>query len=292
MQQTSLGYPLVGCKRDIDSGEKAFFLSTYRLYVATGTACRVVAWASFSAFAAAISLSLLGFRLPDWASFGMLGILTGLYACLIGLRAWPHDKLLRKDRRAGFFELYADGAHQFVRCPHSGLILSTDGKVSKSVEWVPSVVDCLPQPDDRFPFRVRTLEVPDNAVQFRQMNAAEVRQMRGLVRCGILMWVVFLALQAMLIVLSFSELALYGTGFSFTLPILFALWLIVGMPKAYWEAFSLFGLMRDVRRKMLATVRVQHADVTADLEVLPFSHYVWSVNASPAPWRLLRTDFK
>lgn len=289
MQQTSLGYPLVGCTREIESAEMAFFRSTYRLYVVTGWVTRLVAWISFSAFVASIGLNLMGVKLPDWAGFGALGILTGLAACYLGVQAWPHDRRLRRDKKAGFFELYSDGQHQFVRCPHSGLVLSTDGRVAKGVEWVPSMVDGLPQPDDRFPTRVRTLEVPDGAVQFREMSSVEKKQVKGLLKCGLIMWVLFGLVLVMLTVLAFSEFALYRTGFSFTLPILFFIWLVVGMPKNYWEAFSLFGLLRDAKKGILATVRVHHAELDADLEVLPFSHYVWSINKRPAPWRTLRS---
>lgn len=288
VQQTCLGYPLTGCIREIQSEERSFFNSCYRRYVLAGLVLRLIAGVSLIGFLIAAVAPLLGVEVPDIYHYGLVGLLTGAVAVFFGSRIWPNDLLLMRDRRDSLFEVYSDPGQRFVRCTHSGLILSVDGHVNRIVQWAPTILPGVQRKGDQLPTRVRSLDVPEDAIQFRAMSDPEAKQIAGLVRCGLAMWLAFLAITAVLGVLGYSEFARYGTGFSFVLPAVFWVWLALNLKSSYWEAYSLLELARDRRRHILAAVRVFHEDAAVQLEVLPYSHFVWSINALPAPWRAVR----
>jgi hypothetical protein len=286
VQQVCLGHPLVRRVRDIDLAERKFFGSTYRRFVVTGVLCRWIAWISFCSFTVVLALLASGRQVPDWASFGLLGLFVGMGACAVGVRVWPHDKHLRLDRKAGYFELYGEGERTFLRCPYSGLILTEPVRLKHP--WARSAVSGLPAPDDRYPVRVDTLPIEHPDVDFRPMSDAERKEVQGLVRCGLVMWAVLVGVLAVLSVLGVLEVLYRGSGFSFLLPGVFAVWMGFGMPKQYWEAARIVALRRDLRRGQIARLDVTDAETRATLEVLPSSFFLWSVDGRPADWRILR----
>lgn len=154
-------------------------------------------------------------------------------------------------------------------------------------EFAPSDVE-EPLREDRFPIRVQTLDVPETGVRIREMSADEKFQVNSLVRCGLVMWVVLTLAAIAFALVGISEVALYGTGFSFTLPGLFLLWMVLRMKKEYWEAASVIPLWKDAREGKVAVVVAVSPEINAHLEILPRSLYLWSVDGQVAPWRELR----
>lgn len=288
MRKTCLGLLYESTTRSLSDGEQEFFDRSYRRFVPIGTLVRIVGGLCLLVFIVTLASVPLGIRLPDPLPLGILAFIPAMGAAFIGVHYWPHDKRLRQDRKSASYEIYTDGESRLVRCAYSGLILSTNGETACWFEFIPANVDGVATADDRFPCRVRSLEVPENAIQLRTMAPAEVSQVKGLVRCGFLMWVILAAVMVSLGLLGFSELALYKTGFSFALPVIFAIWIGMSLRRSYWEAYSLIGLWKDARRGEVAMLVIAADDVSARIEVLPNSYYVWSINSLPAPWRAIR----
>lgn len=142
-----------------------------------------------------------------------------------------------------------------------------------------------PVKESKLPIRVQSLDVPENGISLREMTDEEKAQISGLVRCGVLMWVVLATLGAAFVVVGFSEVALYGTGFSFILPAVFAVWLMASLRKEYWEAAAISALWRDSKQAKLAVIHAANDDFAAHLEILPNSLYLWTVDGLAAPWR-------
>ncbi len=288
VRKTCLGLPYEMTVRTVSDAEQAFFDRTYRRYVPIGTAVRFIGVACLLVFLATLVSIPLGFRLPDPLPLGILAFIPAMGTAMIGVHYWPHDRRLRQDRKSSSFEIYSNGNGRIVRCAYSGLILSTNGNVSTNFEFAPAIVDGVATADDRYPCQVRSLEVPEDAIRLREMAPAEVYQVKGLIRCGLSMWVVLLTVLAALTTLGFSEMALYNTGFSFALPVILALWMAINLRRQYWEAYSILSLMQDARAGKVAMLVITDEAVSAQIEVMPHSHYVWSVNSLPAPWRSLR----
>lgn len=288
MQQSCLGLPLARCTRDLGAEELAFFRSTFRLYHVTGMACRFVAWVSFVWFGVSIGLLMLGVPMPDWFAIGMIGLLTGMGACVLGVKIWPYDRLLGRDRKGQVFEIYEDEDHVLVRSPHAGLVISYDHEVSTTPEWVGAVTTGPTEVDWRFPARLE-LGANLDASGGRKLSHPELAELRALIRTGWLTWLTLAPLLATLIYFGQAIMVYYSSVWGYVLPFAFVLWLWKGLRIHHAEATCIFHLIRDLRGGELVYARLSGGGTSLPLELLPNSAFVWTTDNNPAMWRVFRS---
>lgn len=220
---------------------------------------------------------------------------------LLGLTAWRSLTLasnLRLDQSQGDVEVYSENdsdgvTHHQERLPHSGVVWTINDKptaITSTAESVP-VANAPDAAHVAAQWLAPTMESSEKKyfANRRQITASESLELR---RHQLhLAWVRWRGLYAFdLFVVLVLAVSVLGTTLS-TYDRYGVLALLLALLAFHWQAakdlWTAFSLSSDIAQGRILIVKVERNAATSPIyEVLPKSGMPWSVDGSPAPWRL------
>jgi len=235
-----------------------------------------------------------------WLGFSLAGFFLAL--CVIAPLRWSErrkeDAILRVAVEETEAERYqsegseSEPPYWLERLPRSGLLLSTKDEAPKATVMVP-VSDVAPMPesthsDDAFPARMPAFSASVDGVPRRPLSAAEVQELERSVdrmRPRMKWWQILVQLYVMfgIVVLLLRP----NRSDSDTIRMVLMIALVAWIGRSLYIVYR----QRAVLRRDLAQASVfQTRTEGRDVEFLPESHMLWSVDGKPAAWRHVITE--